>query len=228
MTRALLLGLWLTLLPAWGAQEASAQLGRPSPPSEPSTETGIAVVWPELPEGRRMASGDEYRPGDWIVAHASLPLGLRLVLSDERGERAAVVVVADRASDLETGAMLVSEAVAEALGLRDDVRRVRFRRLPPGDQAAPGIWTPGRDFRADDSGRQRWSVQLGSFADRRWAERFAERLDGARIERLRVDGRTVYRVYFGRFADREDAEAWRARLAGWGIAGFVKSLDEER
>jgi hypothetical protein len=36
----------------------------------------------------------------------------------------------------------------------------------------------------------------------------------------------VYRVYFGRFSDRTHAEAWRERLAGWGIDGFVKSLQE--
>ena len=228
MTRASRLVLWLTLLLACEGRGAQAQLGRPAPPSEPVTESGMAVAWPDLPSGRRMASGEPYRPGAWVVAHASLPLGTRLLLSDERGERSAVVVVADRASDLETGAMLVSEAVAEVLGLRDDVRRVRFRRLSPSDPATPGAWTPGSETWTAVSGRPRWSVQLGSFADRRWAERFADRLDGARIDRLRVDGRTVYRVYFGRFVEREDAEAWRARLAGWGIDGFVKSLDEER
>ena len=175
-----------------------------------------------------MASGSVYRPDEWVVAHPSLPLGSRVVISDERGERAAVVTVADRASDLRTGAMLVSDAAAEVLGLRDDdIRRVRIRRLSPGDPARPGIWQPGDGTRVVDSGA-RWAVQLGSFAERRWAERFADRLDGARIERLRVDGHTVYRVYFGRFADRADAEAWRERLAGWGIDGFVKSLDDRR
>jgi rare lipoprotein A len=210
------------------AGSAKGQMGRPEPPGAPPVENGTAVVWPHLPGERRMASGGVYRPDEWVVAHPSLPLGLRLVLSDERGERSAVVTVADRASDLRTGAMLVSDAAAEVLGIReDDTRRVRIRRLGPGDPAAPGIWRPGDGTRAADSGAQ-WAVQLGSFAERRWADRFADRLDGARVERLRVDGHTVYRVYFGRFADRADAEAWRERLAGWGIDGFVKSLDDRR
>lgn len=225
MTRTLQL---LPLIALLVAGSASAQLGRPAPPKESITETGTAMAWPDLPEGRRMASGKAYDPEDWVVAHASLPLGMRLVLSDERGDRAAVVVVADRASDLESGSMLVSEAAGRVLDIHgDDIRRVHFRRLRPGDPAVPGIWRPGAEQASPVDG-QLWSVQLGSFADRRWAERFADRLDDARIERLRVDGRSVYRVYFGRFSDRADAEAWRDRLAGWGIDGFVKSLDNNR
>jgi rare lipoprotein A len=121
--------------------------------------------------------------------------------------------------------MLVSDAAAALLGIpEDEPRRVRFRRLRPGDPATPGAWTPDRA--AEPAAGQEWSVQLGSFGERSAAERFAERLDGTRVERIRVDGRTVYRVYFGRFSDRTHAEAWRERLAGWGIDGFVKSLHE--
>jgi rare lipoprotein A len=208
-----------------GQADAAGQLGRPSPPSGPVIETGSAVAWPHLPPGRRMASGGTYSPGDWVVAHRSLPLGLRLVLTDDRGERAVVVTVSDRGSHLASGAMLVSDAAAALLGIpEDEPRRVRFRRLRPGDPATPGAWTPDRA--AEPAAGQEWSVQLGSFGERSAAERFAERLDGTRVERIRVDGRTVYRVYFGRFSDRTHAEAWRERLAGWGIDGFVKSLHE--
>lgn len=211
------------------AAGARAQLSRPAPPDTAISLPGTAVPWPDLPGRVRTASGDRYRPSDWVAADPTLPLGTRLLLSDERGRRAVVVTVVERASLLETGSMLVSRAAADLLGIRDgDPTPILYRRLPRNTPLEPGPWAPERSRPGFDRGRDaHWSVQLGSFSDRRTAERYADLLDGARVERVNVGRRSVYRVYFGRFRERADAEAWRERLAGWGITGFVKSLDEQ-
>ena len=187
---------------------------------------GLVAVYPDHLAGRRMASGEVYRPTELVAAHRTLPFGTRLWISD--GRRSVVVIVRDRGpydSELD---VLVSREAGRRLGIGEGPARLTIRPADAGEtstglsdtvRAAPAPLDAG----PSDAGP--WTVQLGSFSSRERADRVAARFEGARV----IESQDAsWRVWFGRFDDRETADAWRLRIRGWGVDGFVRRIDAER
>jgi len=77
---------------------------------------------------------------------------------------------------------------------------------------------------ASDPDEAAFAIQLGAFAERKAAERVlaqARAAGPARIEKVKVDGRTLHRVHLGAFAARSDAETALANLAALGFADAI-------
>ena len=88
--------------------------------------------------------------------------------------------------------------------------------------APPQPSAPASSSGAASSG---WHVQVGSFAQRVNAERFAQQLAGkgfkAQVSSSTGNGRELFRVRIGPVADRDAAVALQSRLAAQGIRGSL-------
>ena len=75
---------------------------------------------------------------------------------------------------------------------------------------------------AEDIGAGGYAVQAGAFADRRNAERAAERLSAAGAPRIRplarADGAVLYRVLVGGWTGADEAASARAAVVALGFA----------
>ena len=80
--------------------------------------TGIASFYGDDYSGQT-ANGDQYDPMQFTAAHATLPFGTLLRVSDPCNERSVTVVVNDRGPFVDGRVLDVSKAAAEALGMVD-------------------------------------------------------------------------------------------------------------
>lgn len=186
-----------------------------------AAQDGMVAVYPDHLAGRRMASGEIYRPTELVAAHRTLPFGTRLRVSD--GWRSVVVTVRDRGPYDGEVDLLVSREAGRRLGIGERPVRLTIGPADTGDGSTTMPDSLGTVTAPSDAGP--WTVQLGSFSSRETANRVAGRFEGAFV--IEAPGPS-WRVWFGRFDDRDTAEAWRLRIRGWGVDGFVRRLEADR
>ena len=97
--------------------------------AETGSQEGYASWYGPGLYGRRTASGEVLRPGELTAAHRTLPFGSCLRVTNLETGRSVQVRVNDRGPFVEDRIVDVSEAAAEALGMRArGVARVRLQR----------------------------------------------------------------------------------------------------
>src|SRR5690606_21070788 len=102
----------------------------PRPFAEPDT-VGLALVYPEVMVGRRMASGAMYDPAALTASHRTLPFGTVVLVTNPVSGRSTFVRIMDRGPVSQSYLMELSAAAARVLELDPDAaRRVELRRLP--------------------------------------------------------------------------------------------------
>lgn len=162
--------------------------------------------------GNLTANGERYDMYAMTAAHKTLPFGTRLRVVNVDNGRSAAVRVNDRGPYKKGRILDVSKAAAKELGmLGSGTARVRLYVVEK----------PGGAHKADEA---RYTIQVGSFADKRAARDVARGIEGARVGASTVNGRTVYRVYVGRYATKDAAEDRRGKLRRAGHEGFVKQI----
>jgi rare lipoprotein A len=161
-------------------------------------------------EGKPTASGEIYDSSRMTAAHRELPLGTIVEVACVENGKTVRVRINDRGPFIKGRIIDLSRAAAEKLALiGPGVGRVRLTIVKPGIEA-PEISVSGM-----------WSVQIGSFADARNANRQAER--------ARAGGRTVSlepfngltRVKVGAYSSRDEAREVLASLEQAGFEGIV-------
>lgn len=107
-------------------------LSVPNEPVLPAADTmGLALVYPEGMEGRRMAAGVEYDPDMLIASHRTIPLGTVVLVSNPVSGRSVFVRIMDRGPVSQSYLIELSEAAASALELDPNAaRRIELRHLP--------------------------------------------------------------------------------------------------
>lgn len=97
-------------------------------------ESGYVSIYDELGT-YRMANGERYQPNAYVVAHPDLPFGTRLLLTNVQNGYQVYAVVKDR-GPLESGTFMeVSEAVAEALAIEEDLYPfIEIRLIQPHEE----------------------------------------------------------------------------------------------
>ena len=109
--------------------------------------SGIASFYSDDYSGQT-ANGDPYDPTQFTAAHATLPFGTLLRVSDACNERSVTVVVTDRGPFVDGRVLDLSKAAAEALGMLDRgtlqvtavverVRPIHLRVLLSGGTSTP-------------------------------------------------------------------------------------------
>jgi rare lipoprotein A len=159
------------------------------PPVTGVEEVGMASWYGPPHHGRRTASGEVYDMNQLTAAHKTLPFGTRLLVTNRDTSQSAEVRVNDRGPFVEGRILDVSYAAARLLGAVGPGLipvRVRVLSLPARSSTGDGPYT----------------VQIGSFTTRAWAEALRDSVNGATIAETAVGGETVYRVRIGAYADR--------------------------
>lgn len=100
---------------------------QPAPPP-PADEAGLALVYAASYRGRETISGERYDPARLTASHRTLPFGTILEVTAPATERRVLVRVNDRGPVSEGFLVELSEAAAEALGIRPgSAERVELR-----------------------------------------------------------------------------------------------------
>ena len=161
-------------------------------------------------DGKPTASGEIYDAALLTAAHRELALGTVVdVLRVDTGQSVRVRIN-DRGPFIKGRVLDLSKAAAERLDLiGPGTGRVRIRVVAAG--AEPPV--------LNLSGR--WSVQIGSFADRQRAERQAERARGTGQSVTLEPYRGLSRVKVGTYDSRREAERALSRLEEEGFEGIV-------
>jgi rare lipoprotein A len=199
-----------------GLAAACATRQQPAPAPVPlapgATEEGIASWYGGKDgfEGKPTASGEIYDGNQMTAAHRTLPLGTVVdVLNLENGKTIRVRIN-DRGPFIRGRILDLSRTAARELAvIGPGTVSVRITVVAPGVEVPP----------VSASGQ--WAVQVGSFADRGRAERFAER--------ARATGRNVYlepyrglsRVKVGPYDSRSEAQQTLGQLQNEGFEGIV-------
>ena len=101
----------------------------PSGSSSSESVEGTASWYGPGLYGRRTASGEVLRPGELTAAHRTFPFGTCLRVTNLDNARSVQVRVNDRGPFVDDRLIDVSEAAAQALGMRSrGVARVRLQR----------------------------------------------------------------------------------------------------
>jgi len=117
---------------------ACAPVTRPPPPPPPSpsahpaafTQVGLASWYGSAHAGHPTASGELFDPGAMTAAHRTLPLGVRVRVTNIESGQSVTVRINDRGPYDTSRIIDLSRAAADALGFRaSGVARVRIERV---------------------------------------------------------------------------------------------------
>ena len=203
------------LLSSCASRPPAAPASHPVPPEEAKagwSEEGLASWYGGSDgfEGKPTASGEIYDSSQLTAAHRDLPLGTVVdVTCVDNGKRVRVRIN-DRGPFVQGRIIDLSHAAAERIEMiGPGVALVRLTVVSPGAPVAA----------ASPTGR--WTVQVGSFADKEHARRQAERLQsrGYAVFFEPYDGLT--RVKVGPVDSRDRAAATLADLEAAGFEGIV-------
>jgi len=161
-------------------------------------------------EGKPTASGEIYDSSRMTAAHRELPLGTIVEVASVENGKTVRVRINDRGPFIKGRIIDLSRAAADKLDLiGPGVGRVRLTIVKPGLEA-PEVSVSGL-----------WSVQIGSYADARNANRQADRARATgRIVSLEpFNGLT--RVKVGAYSSRDEARDVLASLEEAGFEGIV-------
>ncbi len=208
----------LTLLALAGCgRQARPAAAAPAPRAAPgAVEEGIASWYGRPYHGRRTSSGEVYDMDEMTAAHRTLPLGARVRVANLSNGREAEVTINDRGPFVKDRIIDLSRAAARRIEMiGPGTARVRLTVIgqPP---------TPAGGF---------YAVQVGSFRNRRNAERLREQLErqhgAARVHNFDSPDGRFYRVLAGRQHDTAGAATLAAKLEAQGLAGFVVRVDQD-
>jgi rare lipoprotein A len=188
----------------------------PGPPAPGWTEEGIASWYGGRDgfEGMPTASGEIYDSSLLTAAHRELPLGTIVDVINLDNGKIVQVRINDRGPFVFGRVIDLSRAAAQELALiGPGTGPVRITVVVPG--APQEIVSP--------SGR--WAVQVGSFADRLRAERYAERIRGTGRSVFLEPFRGLSRVKVGPFESRREAERELESLEEDTFEGIVVPTD---
>lgn len=186
------------------------------PPATGWTEDGLASWYGGNDgfDGKPTASGEIYDSSLLTAAHRELPLGTVVEVTNLDNGKSVRVRINDRGPFVAGRVIDLSRAAAREIDLLGPgVGPVRLSVVVPG--IAHEIVSP--------SGR--WAVQVGSFADRLRAERYAEQVRGTGHPVFLEPFRGLSRVKVGPFDSRAEAEHELAALEDDGYEGIVVPTD---
>jgi len=198
-----------------------------------SSQTGVAS-WYGVPyHGRRAANGEIYDMEKMTAAHRTLPFGTWVQVKNLSNNRTVNVRITDRGPFVRGRVLDLSHAAAESIAMiGPGTAKVKLTVIAPprieataASAAQVSVESPIGYF----------AVQVGSFADRRNAERvqssMQERYGSARIV-MRDSQPAQWRVLVGREESEEAAEALAGRIRSDTVAGsagaFVVRLDNDK
>lgn len=213
-----------TLLSGCGGNK---RVARPVPARLGSSWTGTASWYGHPYHGRRAANGEVYDMEKMTAAHRTLPFGTWLAVRNVSNGKTVNVRIIDRGPFVGGRVLDLSHAAARSIDMiGPGTAQVKFTVIAQPVLAADHSRTPPPQ-RAPGS----FAVQIGSFTDRRNAERLRSSMESRHgSARLVVrDGQPAqWRVLVGREATEEGAAslAEQIRRDPGNAGAFVVRIDE--
>ncbi|MER3446269.1 MAG: septal ring lytic transglycosylase RlpA family lipoprotein [Candidatus Dadabacteria bacterium] len=182
-------------------------------PTENNSQIGVASWYGVDEDGGKTASGERFSMHSYTAAHQTLPIGTVVRVVNLENGRDVIVKINDRGPFKKGRIIDLSYAAAKSIGmLGKGTAKVRVEVIS----------VPGRSADYFDA---KYTVQVGSFKDKRSALDLKEHLDSSlsdvRIEPIDLDGDIYYRIRIGRFSQRDEAEELATRLRRSGYTGSV-------
>lgn len=179
-------------------------------------ENGMASWYGPNFHGKLTANGEVYDMDGVTAAHRTLPFETILLVENLDNGKTVQVRINDRGPYAKDRIIDLSRGAAERVDMiGPGTARVRLYLLK-GDL---------ENSRITDIKVPTYTVQLGSYKERKQAEKQTADIKGSRIEEIKTSGETLYRVYYGTYTDPEDARKEMQRLNNMGFAGFVKQIE---
>ena len=185
-------------------------------------ERGVASWYGKKFHGRPTSSFEPYDMYAFTAAHKTLPLPTYVRVTNLENQRSVVLRVNDRGPFVADRIIDLSYAAAMRLGVVErGTAMVEVRALDAIDPDHPGLPEPAAESTVTAPPRI-W-LQLGSFSDRRNAERLKRQLHGrfagdAVIQAATLDGRRLFRVRMGPWAHASEAVALEQQIRDSGFA----------
>lgn len=176
-------------------------------------ELGIASWYGPTFHGKSTANGETYDQNELTAAHKTLPFNTVVKVTNLHNGKSVTVRINDRGPYAGNRVIDLSRAAAAEIDMiGPGTAQVRLElvssEVPIGRQIEPEMFT----------------VQLASYTERRQAEDYARKIDGAYVQEALVNGVRYFRVFSGRFRDRDDAVRHQRALSRRNIEGFVKQV----
>lgn len=180
-------------------------------------DTGLASWYGPNFHGKLTANGETYNMDDLTAAHRSLPFNTVVKVTNLDNGRTVVVRVNDRGPYVGNRIIDLSRGAARRIDMEDaGVAHVRLELVEEGDRPVT---------RASAKSTEQFTVQLASYNTKSEAQAASNRINGTRVETVRIGAQTVYRVYYGTYRSVSDARSAQQRLSRNGHDGFVKQIE---
>ena len=185
------------------------------PPTTGEVQTGLASWYGPGFHGKRTANGEIYDQNELTAAHKTLPLGTRVMVTNENTNQSIEVRINDRGPFVGRRIIDLSYAAARSIGVYEPgVAPVRVEVL-----AAPApVLTVS------------YAVQLGSYADAGQASALKARLVGryhdVYISPMDTGRQRYYLVRLGPFPRRAEAISRAEEVARMGMQVIVVEEDD--
>jgi len=189
---------------------------RPIPPSEqkvvkkeatPGVQYGIASWYGKDFHGKPTSSGEIYDMYQLTCAHNTFPLGTMVMVTHMENGKSVELKVNDRGPFVKDRIIDLSYAAAQMIGMYEKgTAYVKVETIGPVVEQV-----------------QRFTLQVGSFADEANAQRLAEQLrksfDNVHVTTMETQTQKYHRVRVGQFDTREEALSTAEKLSqmGWKV-----------
>lgn len=160
-----------------------------------------------------VVSGGSFALG-YLVGTSAGPRDSAGLVEEEYEEPAAAREESAGAIENLAGA---AEEPMEPIDLPEVIEDEPAASAAPASAGAPRA----KKLAAKKAAPEAWSVQVGLFEDRKYAEDLVRRLKGRGYPAYIDESGGAYKVKVGKFAAREEAGALAGKLKGEGISGFV-------
>lgn len=179
-------------------------------------ERGVASWYGPNFHGKLTANGETYNMYDLTAAHRTLPFNTVLRVINQQNGESVVVRVNDRGPFAKNRIIDLSKKAAEEIDMIGNGTAPVQLVLLEGDL---------ENSRTTDLKVATYTVQLGSFEERRGAVQLTDKVRGSRIEEIALNDTTVYRVYYGIYTDKDRAAQTQKELQRKGYKGYVKQIE---
>lgn len=179
-------------------------------------ENGVASWYGPNFDGKLTANGEVYDMNGVTAAHRTLPFGTILLVENLDNGKTVQVRINDRGPYAKDRIIDLSKGAAEQIDM-----------IGPGTASVRLYLLEGdlENSRITDIKVPTYTVQLGSYQDKKEAQKQSDEVDGSFVETVKIGKQTFYRVYVGTFTDPEEAQQEMQRLNRIGYAGFVKQIE---
>ena len=179
-------------------------------------EDGIASWYGPNFDGKLTANGETYDMYAMTAAHRTLPFNTVLKVRNIDNGKSVQVRINDRGPYAKNRVIDLSKKAAQKIDM-----------LGPGTANVELILLEGdlANSRVTNLKVPTYTVQLASFNKRNQAENHANKIRGARVEKIALSDNVVYRVYHGIYTDKSDARKKQRQLKRQGFNGYVKQIE---